>query len=102
MDTLYKIVNDHGRILVRPEIITKKFKYFSPSNTIDYLGIKKLFWTICQIYNEVEIYSQDIPNSNFDKGLDYDRTKYNRVEDFIDINLQYQLTEPNNRNLVKI
>jgi hypothetical protein len=100
MDILYKVINDHGKILIRSEIVVKKFKYFGPSNTTEFLGLWKLFWTLCQLYNEIEIYSQDIPNSNFDKGMNFDRIKFNRVEDFLDVNLQSQLVEPNNRNIV--
>lgn len=102
MDKVYDIVNDHGRILIRSEIAVKKFKYFSPDNTTDTLGLKSLLNTTSQVYNNLEVVVQDIPNNNFDKTITYDRTKYKTIEEFMDSNLQSHLVEPNSRNIVSL
>jgi hypothetical protein len=100
MDLIYKIVNDHSKVLLRSEIISKKFKYFNLNNTTEYLGLKTLFYTCSQIYDPVEIYSQDILNSNFDMNADYDKNKYKNVEESLDSTLQSFLFEPTHRNTV--
>jgi hypothetical protein len=100
MDMIYNLVNDHQKLLLRAEITVKKYKFFSPNNTIDVFGLMNVFWTCCQFYNEIELISQDIQNNNFDKSLSYDRVKYNRVEEYLDSNLQSYLGEPNYRNTV--
>lgn len=102
MDALYTLTNEHNKILLRSEIVIKRFKHFSPSNTTEYHGYRKLFWTCCQLINKVELYSQDIMNNNFDKTIDYDKKKYNKVEEVLDANLQSYLVEPENRNIVYI
>lgn len=100
MDNIYNIFNEHRNVLPRAEIVVKKFKYFSPSNTTEYLGFKNLWFTVSQIYNNVEIYSQDMPTYNFEKSVEYAKTKYNNISDYFDESLSYVLMEPESRNNV--
>ena len=102
MDTIYDLVNEHRRLLLRSEIVVKKFEYFSPDNTTDRLGLKTLNNTCSQLYNSIEIIAQDIPNDNFDKTISYERSKYNKVEEYLDTNMQNHLVEPNCRNIVSL
>ena len=102
MDLIYNLVNEHGKLLLRSEIIVKRFTYFNPNNTTEYSGMKTLLHTLSQIYNNVEVVTQDIPNNNFEKGLNFDKTKFNRIEDYFDNNLQSHLAEPNSRNIVSL
>lgn len=98
---LYNLIEDHGKILLRSEIISKRFKFYNPNNTTEYLGLKTLFLTCSQLINIIEIYSQDISNSNFDKTNSYDITKFKTIEENLDSNLQELLAEPSQRNIVK-
>ena len=102
MDSIYSLVNEHERLLLRSEFYVKKFIYFNPNNTTDSWGIGKLFWTCCQLYNTIEIFSQDISNTTFEKESVYDRSKFNSISEFLDANLQSYLTEPNYRNVVSL
>ncbi len=104
LDLIYKLVREHGKLLIRSEIVVKKFKFFSPSNTTDPSGYKTLLHTCSQIYNNVEVVSQDIPNNNFNKDLasPADLAKIKSEEDYYDQNLQSHLVEPNSRNIVSL
>ena len=102
MDTIYELVNQHGNLLLRSEVVVKRFSYFNPNNTTEYSGMKTFFHTLCQLINNVEVVTQDIPNNNFEKGLNFDRLKYQRIEDYFDNNLQSHLVEPNSRNIVSL
>jgi hypothetical protein len=101
MDTVYDLINEHGNLLIRSEIVVKKFKYFNPSNTTDHTGIKTLLHTLSQVFNEVEVVSQDIPNGNFDKSKKAEQniSSENSVE-YFDTILQSHLMEPLVRNSV--
>lgn len=100
MDLLYQIINQHENILIRSEFVVKKYKYFNPANTTDFYGLYNLWSTCDQIFNYIEIFSQDLPNGNFSLKGTYDKTKYNSIEEALDNNLQEFLFEPNNRNPV--
>jgi hypothetical protein len=100
MDTLYRLINIHGKLLYRSEIFVKKYKYFTTYNTTEYYGLKNLILTASQIYNTVEIYSQDIPNVNFEKNTNCERNKYKTNEEYFDDNLQSLLHYPSHRNNV--
>jgi hypothetical protein len=102
MDKLYTIIEEHGKILLRSERYICRFKHFSPNNTTEISGLKKTFLASSQVYNYFELYSNDIPNANFDKTLKYDRNKFSKIEEFFDNNLQESIVDPNNHNLVKI
>lgn len=101
MDSIYKTVEEHNKILLRSEIIAKPFKFFNPNNTTDFLGLKTLYFTCSQMINIVDIYSQDLSNSNFDKNISFDISKFKTAEENLDANLREVLAEPSHRNLVK-
>jgi hypothetical protein len=103
LDDIYNNINSHTKMLFRAEIIEHQFTYFSPKNTTEFYGFKTLFWTCSQIYNKVNIYSQDLTlSSGFDKSQEFDRKKFRNVTEFIDNNLQTYLCEPNNRQTVSL
>lgn len=102
MTSLYNLINAYHVLLIRKEIIVKPYDYFTPINTTDSLGLRTLFWTCCQIYNTVEIYSQDIPNVTFEQVAMLDRTKFASIDEQLDNNLQSYIMEPKNRNTVSL
>ena len=102
MDTIYSLVNEHRKILLRSEIVVKKFQFFSPNNTTDRSGFRTLLTTCSQIYNNIEVVSQDIPNNNFNKELISDIGKFKTEAEYFDSNVQANLVEPNSRNIVSL
>lgn len=102
MDNFYNLANENRRLLIRSEIAVKNFVYFSPDNTTDVLGLKTLFYTCSQFFNKIEIIAQDIPNNNFDRSITNDILKFNKMEEYLDQNLQSSLVEPNCRNIVSL
>jgi hypothetical protein len=102
MDLIYKLSNEHQRLLLRSEIVVKKLSNhtLSPNNTTDYYGLLRLFFICSQFYYEVDVVSQDILNSNLDESELYDKLKYNKVEEYLDSLIQGYLYEPKNRNVV--
>ena len=103
MDLIYKLANDHQRLLLRSEIIVKKLNNYtlSPDNTTDNFGILRLFCICSQLYYDIDIISQDILITNLDKSQLYDKIKYNKIEEYLDNMIQGYLYEPKNRNVVK-
>lgn len=104
MDLIYKMVNEHQKLLIRSEIVVKKLNCysFSPNNTTDYYGFVRLFYICSQLFYEVDVISQDILNSNLDKSQSFDKLKYNKVEEYLDSVVQEYLYEPKNRNLLSL
>jgi hypothetical protein len=100
MDVIYTLINEHKNILLRAERFICRFRYFSPNNTTEFLGIKKTFFTCCQVYNQYDLYTNDILNSNLDKAMKFDKSKHSRVEEYLDNNLQSCIADPNNHNIV--
>ena len=100
MDEIYNLV-DTKRILVWSEFAVVRYKYFSPNNTTEYLGVKNLFHTLSQIYNSIEIYSMIIHNQDLSKNAIYDKIKFKTVEDYLDNNIQSCIADPLNKNIVK-
>lgn len=84
-------------MIVRSEILSLNSSYYCLHNTIDIFGFKTLFYTCCEnINNTVQIYSQDISNSNFfdenNKGRDPEEFKISTI--------QFYLLEPTARQTV--
>jgi hypothetical protein len=104
MDLIYRLANEHQKLLLRSEIVVKKINNYTlyPNNTTDYYGLVRLFYICCQLYYEVDVISQDILNSNLDKSQLYEKLKYKKVEEYLDTVIQGYLYEPKNRNLVSI
>jgi len=104
MDLIYRLANEHQKLLLRSEIVVKKINNYtlSPNNTTDYHGLVRLFYVCSQFYYEVDVISQDILTSNLDNSQLYDKLKYNKVEEYLDSVIQGYLYEPKNRNVVSI
>ncbi len=101
MDELYTLVGSK-RILVWSEYAVVRYKYFSPNNTTEYLGIKDLFHTLSQVYNSIDIYSMMIHNQDLNRNATYDKLKFKSVEEYLDNNIQSCIADPVNKNIVYI
>jgi hypothetical protein len=101
LDIVYNLV-ETKRILVWSEFAVIRYKYFSPNNTTEYLGINNLFFTLCQIYNSIDIYSMIIHNQDLNRNATYDRLKFKTVEDYLDNNVQSCIADPLHKNIVRL
>ena len=99
MDDIYKKAKEN-KINIRSEIIINKNYEI---NTTDTLGIKSLFNLCSCFYTNVEICSQDIKNENFsEENIDYDKSKYDNFNLYLDSVIQEYLMEPIHRNTVSL
>lgn len=99
MDNIYKMAKEN-KINIRSEIIINKNYEI---NTTDTLGIKSLFNLCCYFYTPIEVCSQDIKNENFsEENADYDKSKYDNFNLYLDSIIQEYLMEPIHRNTVSL
>ena len=99
MDKIYQKVTNN-KINLRSEIMVNK-NY--DINTTDTVGVKSLFLLCCNLYAQIDIYSQDIKNEIFnDENLDYDSKKYTTKNLYFDFLIQEYLMEPSSRNTVSL
>ena len=99
MDDIYKRAQKNI-INIRSEIIINKNYEI---NTTDTFGLKSIFNLCCNFYSPVELYSQDIKNSNFlEDNNEYDKTKFTNFNLYLDSIIQEYLMEPMHRNLVSL
>lgn len=99
MDDIYKNLM-LNKIQVACHVSLYKYKYFCPNNTVERKGIKNLFETVSQLYNEVLYFSILLNKNNFDTSL-VDRTlvkAYSSEEYYYDSLVQENLTHPEFRN----
>lgn len=102
MNDVYTLLWDYPKYGVRVDNFTFKFNYFSPYNTVESSGLKKLFYTLAQIYNNIEIYSQDLNSINFDKTIDFDKNKFKNINEFLDSQIQSYIVQPEHRYSVNL
>ena len=99
MDDIYKRAQKN-KINIRIEIIINKSYEI---NTTDTLGFKSLFCLCSCFYTPVEVCSQDIKNDDFsEENNDYDKTKYNNFNSYLDSIIQEYLMEPAHRSIVSL
>jgi hypothetical protein len=84
--------------LVRSELVCKNSTYLTLHNTTDISGFKTLFLSCCENLNiSVEIFSQDISNSNFNEDFNTGlKSDINSKESLF----QFYLYEPTARQSV--
>lgn len=99
LDGIYKLIQQHEKILLRSEIITKPTNL---NNTTDKKGYRKLLQNCNQLSTFINIYSQDIPNDTFSSDIQYDKSKFRSLSSYLDLNLQEYLMENTSRNTVNI
>jgi hypothetical protein len=102
MNELYLLLWDYPKYGVRVDNFVCNFKYFSPYNTVESSGLKKLFYTFAQIYNNLEIYSQDLNAINFDKTINFDKNKFKDINEFLDNQIQSYIVQPEHRYCVNL
>jgi hypothetical protein len=99
MDNIYKMAKEN-KINIRSEIIINKNYEI---NTTDTLGLKSLFNLCSYFYTPIEVCSQDIKNENFsEENSDYDKSKYDNFNLYLDSIIQEYLMEPIHRNTVSL
>lgn len=98
-DMIYTLIQQHEKILLRSELITKPTGL---NNTTDRNGYKKLLQSCNQLSTSIQIYSQDIPNDTFSLTSQYDKSKFPTLSSYLDLNLQEYLMENTNRNTVSL
>jgi hypothetical protein len=99
MDDIYKYLIGN-KIQVACHVSLFSYKYFCPNNTVERKGVKCLFNTVSQLYNEVKYFSILLNKNNFDTSL-VDRTlvkMYSSEEYYYDSLIQENLTHPEFRN----
>jgi len=102
MSNLYSLLADKPNLIVRVDNFTSKFKYFSPYNTVESSGLVKLFYTLSQLYNNIEIYSQDLNSMNFDRSVKFSIDKFKNIDEFFDSQIQSYIVQPENRYCVDV
>ncbi len=100
MNDVYLLLWDYPKYGVRVDNFVSSFKYFSPYNTVESSGLKKLFHTLAQIYNNLDIYSQDLNAVNFDKTVNFDKSKFKDINEFLDSQIQSYIVQPEHRYCV--
>jgi len=99
IDNLFELIKNDASLLVRSELVSKNSTYLTLHNTTDVLGLKNLFFTCCEnLNNTVEIYSQDISNSNFNEEVNNKNFKNENTKESI---IQFYLFEPTARQSVR-
>jgi len=97
MDGIYNTLSDSKmNYSIRIDNFGNRFTYFCPYNTVERAGLKHFFLILCQFFNTLEINSQDVPNTNFDKSMKYD-SKFKNVNEFFDYQIQSYLVQPENK-----
>jgi len=98
IENLFDLIKNNSSLLIRSDLISKNSTYLTLHNTTDTLGLKTLFLTCCENLNiTVEIFSQDISNSNFTEDLNTSlKSNINSKESLF----QFYLYEPTARQSV--